>query len=226
MTTEMDWLPRGGTGEGLFISPKGIAAREYLNARREVKFDVEHTALISLHLQKSAVTLTGVPDEMMDRIAIVLKGARQAGIYVTHQIHCYRQGYPEANPRNKTLRNMMSTGVLQRGMESAEIHAKAAPLPNEPVVGGPRISAFADNDMGAVLRAKDITSVVLLGVSTSGSVMGSMASAADLDYDITMLEDCCCDTDPEMHAMMFERLFPRRATIMTAQEFLQAIGAA
>jgi hypothetical protein len=26
--------------------------------------------------------------------------------------------------------------------------------------------------------------------------------------------------------MMFERLFPRRATIMTAQEFLQAIGAA
>ena len=225
MTEELDRLSPGGD-EGTFISPKGVAARDYLEGRDDVRIDVEHTALISLHLQKSTVHLTGVTCEMMDRVATVLKGARQAGIPIIHQTTSFREGYPEISDRNKTLRNLKKTGVLQPGMESAEIHAKAAPLPGEVVVDGRRSAIFSETDMGAILRAKDITTLVFLGISTGGTINASMASAADRDYELVMLEDCCTDRDEELHRVLFQKLFPRRATVLTAQEFLQVIGAA
>ena len=191
-----------------------------------LKIDAKHTAVISLHLQKSTVHLTGVPDEMMDRVDAVLKGARRAGILVVHQVTGFRKGYPEVSPRNKTLMNLSTTGVLQPGMEGGELHAKAAALPEDIIVGGPRFGAFFENDMGSVLRAKDITALVLLGVSSGGAVMTAVTSATDLDFELVMIEDCCLDTDPELHRVLFERLFPRRADILSTQEFLQVIGSA
>ena len=118
MTIDYGNLPYQGEDKGLFINPKGVSAREYVNARREIKIDVEHTAVLSLHVQNSTVQLTGVTDEMLDRIGTVLKGARQIGMMVVHQTSYYREGYPEGGPRNKTLTRLKPTGVLQPGMKS------------------------------------------------------------------------------------------------------------
>ena len=225
MASELDKLPPGGAAEGLYLNPKGMATREYNNARREVKFDVEHTALLCLHLQKSTVEINGVTEEMLDRIASVQAGARRAGIHVVHQMNVYRKGYPEASPRSRTLRGLKTTGLLQPGLESAEIHPKVAPQQGEIVVTGRRVSAFSENDMGLVLRAKDITALVIMGTTTGGSILATMASATDLDYQITILEDCCMDRDPELHHALVRLLFPRRTTVMTSQEFRQVIGA-
>jgi nicotinamidase-related amidase len=65
-----------------------------------------------------------------------------------------------------------------------------------------------------------------MGPSTGGAIVGTMSSAADLDYETIILEDCCIDTDLELHNVLIRQLFPRRATVMTAQEFLQKIGVA
>ena len=226
MTNELEGLPLGGTDEGLFLSTKGTAARDYVNARREIKIDVKHTAVVSLHIQKSTAQLTGVTDEMMDRVAAVLNGARQAGMLVIHQTTQFRKGYPEVSPRNRTLSNVKKTGVLQPGMSSAELHAKAAALPGDIIAAGSRGSGFFGSDMESVLKANDITCLVLFGISTGGAVNLTMGYGFDLDYELVMLEDCCADTDMELHRVLFRQLFPRRATVMTAQEFLQVIGVA
>ena len=225
MASEIDRLPFGGADAGPFLNPRGAAARNYLNARNEVKIDVSRTALMSYHLQNSNVRLTEVPDEMMDRVATVLNGARRAGMMVVHQITGFRPGYPEVSPRNKTLSNNKKSGLHPPGTESVEIHPKAAALPEDIVVTGPRFSAFFENDMGSVLRARDITALVLIGISTSGMV-STFAAATDLDYEMVMLEDCCTDRDEVLHRVLFQNLFSRRATVMTAQEFLKAIGVA
>jgi nicotinamidase-related amidase len=48
-----------------------------------------------------------------------------------------------------------------------EIHPAIAPLPTDMVVTKLRVSAFAGSDLEVLLRAQDITHLVLCGIATS-----------------------------------------------------------
>jgi nicotinamidase-related amidase len=69
-----------------------------------------------------------------------------------------------------------------------------------------------------LLRANDIETLVLFGIATSGVVFPTLREAAD--YRLVVIKDCCADLDPELHACLFDRLFPAQAQILTANEFL------
>lgn len=50
--------------------------------------------------------------------------------------------------------------------------------------------------------------------STALLVMDVQQSiAADLDYQLTILADGCLDTDPEVHRVLTEKVFPRQADV-------------
>jgi nicotinamidase-related amidase len=49
-----------------------------------------------------------------------------------------------------------------------------------------------------------------------------LLQAADADYRLLVVKDCCADLDQELHVNLIERLFPRQATVLTAAEFLSA----
>ena len=74
-----------------------------------------------------------------------------------------------------------------------------------------------------VLRARDITTLVLFGIATSGVVLSTLLHACDADYELIVISDCCADLDAELHEALLTRLFPQRATVMTASEFVQAV---
>jgi nicotinamidase-related amidase len=61
---------------------------------------------------------------------------------------------------------------------------------------------------------------VLAGIATSGVVLSTIRQAADLDYELTVLEDGCADADPEVHRVLMEKVFPRQASVITAQEWI------
>lgn len=73
-----------------------------------------------------------------------------------------------------------------------------------------------------VLRAADVHTLVLTGISTSGVVLSTVRLAADLDYHLTVLEDGCLDADPEVHRVLTEKVFPRQAQVLTVDEWLKA----
>lgn len=76
-----------------------------------------------------------------------------------------------------------------------------------------------------ILRAKEIETVVLFGVATSGGVLSTLLDAADADYRVVVISDCCADLDAELRDALLNRLFPRRAEIITATEFVKALQA-
>jgi nicotinamidase-related amidase len=78
--------------------------------------------------------------------------------------------------------------------------------------------------METVLKAKGVTHLVLMGIATSGVVLSTVRWAADADYEITVLADCCADADDEVHRVLTQKVFPRQATAVSAAEFLQAIS--
>ncbi len=87
-----------------------------------------------------------------------------------------------------------------------------------------RASAFSGSDLDVVLRARGIDSLVLTGLSTSGVVLHTLCQANDQDFGLTVLADACLDTDPEVHRVLTERLFPQWADVVAVEDWLKAIA--
>jgi nicotinamidase-related amidase len=56
-----------------------------------------------------------------------------------------------------------------------------------------------------ILRARDIDTLVLFGIATSGVVLSTLLHAADADYRLFVIKDCCADLDLDLHACLVDR---------------------
>ena len=87
-----------------------------------------------------------------------------------------------------------------------------------------RIGLFSTTELSAVPESKRIENLVLRGISTEGVVLSTVRWAADIDYQLIVLADCCAGLDEDAHRVLIEKVFPRQATVVTSTEFLQAIN--
>jgi nicotinamidase-related amidase len=52
---------------------------------------------------------------------------------------------------------------------------------------------------------------------------GTDREAADKDYHLSVLSDCCADLDKEVHTVLLSKVFPRQAEVLTAAEWAARI---
>lgn len=161
--------------------------------------------------------------ELVARVGGVLTAARRRRLMVGHVVVRFRAGYPEVGRRDFWRKDIRRTGRLREGSSGAEIVPELAPLPDEVVVTKRRTGAFSTTDLSAVLSAQEIDTIILAGVSTGGSVLSTVRAAADLDYGIVVLSDCCADPDEEVHRVLCTKVFPRQAVVTSASELLAAL---
>jgi nicotinamidase-related amidase len=110
------------------------------------------------------------------------------------------------------------------GSAGSEIHAAVAARPGDVVVTKHRVSAFAGTDLEIVLRANGIETLILTGIATSGVVLSTIRHAADADYRLIVVADCCADPDPEVHRVLIEKVFARPATVTMAEAIIGALA--
>ncbi|MFC1941504.1 cysteine hydrolase family protein [Chloroflexota bacterium] len=163
-------------------------------------------------------------NELLAKASAVLAEARHQGIPIIYVVVRFREGYPEISAQDVARRGIKETGRLMEGTQGAEILPAVAPQPQEVVVTKRRTGPFSTTDLTAVLNARGINTLVLMGVATSGCVLTTVRWAADIDYHLIVLADCCADRDEEVHRVLTEKVFPRQATVITSREFLQAMG--
>ncbi|HLY28637.1 MAG TPA: isochorismatase family cysteine hydrolase [Aggregatilineales bacterium] len=187
----------------------------------------EHPALLVMDVQRGIVERFGNDSGLLDRIGTAIAAARAAAIPVIYVIIRFREGYPEINPRNRSFSAARQAGrVFGENDPATEIHPAIAPQRGDIVVTKRRVSAFAGSDLDVVLRAQGIDSLILSGIATSGVVLSTLRYAADMDYRLSVLSDCCADSDAEVHRVLMEKVFPRQATILTVDEWHAAIQTA
>ena len=187
--------------------------------------DRDHMAVLIMDYQNDIVHgVAASQPQLLDRAAAVLSGARLAGVPVIYVVVRFRLGYPEVSERNTIFRGLKTAGRLGEGTPGADIHARVAPQPTEVIVTKRRVGAFSTTDLETVLRANNVTSLVLLGIATSGVVLSTVRWAADADYELVVLEDCCADGDEEVHRVLMHKVFPRQALVVQSQEFLQVLA--
>jgi nicotinamidase-related amidase len=195
---------------------------------KQVSLDPARTAVLCMDYQSFIVsTYAGDGgEELLARAAGVLKRARESGMTVIYVRVGFRPNMPEVSPRNMMFDSIRSSAERRQRFqgESGEIHPAVAPEADDIVVTKHRVNAFAGTDLEMILRAKDVDTLVMFGIATSGVVLSTLLDASDADYCLFVIEDCCADTDEQVHACLFGKLFPRRAVILSADEFHAASG--
>ena len=190
-------------------------------------FDIARTALLAMDCQAGIVsTYAKPPEEFAARAAAVLRAARSAGMTVIHVQVGFRPGLPEVSERNKLFGAVKSNPLYQKFFEGASgaIHPALGPEPGDLVVTKHRVSAFAGTDLQVLLRAKEIDTLVLFGIATTGVVLSTLLEACDADYRLFVIVDCCADIDAGLHDALMERFFPSRGEVITSQMFIEALN--
>jgi nicotinamidase-related amidase len=191
-----------------------------------LSFDTAHAAVLSMDLQTAIVSIYAKGDsDLITRAAKVLKEAREHRLTAIHVQVGFRPGLPEISLRNPLLsaiKNSVQHQQLFQGTAGA-IHPAVEPQEADIVITKHRISAFAGTDLDMILRAKDIDTLILFGIATSGVVLSTLLHASDADYRLILVEDCCIDLDSEVHACLIEKVFPRLATVLEADECIEAL---
>ena len=186
------------------------------------------TAVLSMDVQTAIVAIYAKERPgLVETAAGVLNEARRQGMTVIHVRVGFRPKLPEVSSRNSLFAAIKNSPQHRTIFEGAggEIHPAVAPQADDITVVKHRVSAFAGTDLEMILRANAIDTLVLFGIATSGVVLSTLLDACDADYRLIVIADCCADLDAGLHSCLIEKLFPRRATVLTASEFLGALAA-
>jgi len=182
-------------------------------------------AVIVCDFQKmiySRVTKEQVAENIANTVK-VLEAARKKGTFIVHVVVAFRKGHPEIHSSNVNFSKAKANNFLVLGSDAAE-ELEQIRNDEECLVVKRRVSAFGTTDLQTILRSQKIEEVVLAGMSTSGVILSSALEAGDLDYKVTILEDCCGDTDPEIHTVLTKKVFVNRGfNVTTASEFIKTL---
>jgi nicotinamidase-related amidase len=161
---------------------------------------------------------------VLDAASRAVEAARASEIPVMFIRVAFRPGYPEIAESNVSFSRLTEAGdTMTQDHPATQVHAALEPRPGEPVVIKRRVSAFSGSDLDVLLRAAGADTLVLAGISTSGVVLSTLRQAADLDYRLVVLADACADSDPEVHRVLTEKVFPRQALVTVADEWIQTL---
>ncbi len=193
----------------------------------DLSFDPARAALLCMDYQSAIVSIYAAnqKEELLSRAASVLREARRAGMRVIYVQVGFRPNLPEVSSRNLLLRAIKESPQHQQIFQgtAGAIHPTIAPEDDDIVVTKHRISSFVGTDLEMVLRANEIDTLILFGIATSGVVLATLLQAADADYRLYVIRDCCADLDPELHACLLDKLFVKLSRVISASEFTAAL---
>ena len=190
-----------------------------------LNLDSTKTAILSLDMQKAPVRRSAMFRERNVGQAAkrVLESARHTGVLVVHVVIDYQPAF--FSSRNKFLQKVRIPILSAPGADVAElleIVDEVKPAGDEPVIRKPRMNPFYGTALESMLRSRDIDTLVLMGVATEFVVETAARYAADLDYRVIVLEDCCASFSDEAHRASLH-IMEHLATVAASVDFQKAL---
>ena len=204
-----------------------------------LELDKEHTALLVMDLENDIVHEEGAfkdfgfaqmvkDNDVLGKINTLLIAARRNGVKVIYISVKFRPGHPEASRNAGLFQAVVGANALVEGTWGAEIHQAVTPQEGEPVVTKRAVSAFASSDLEKLLHNSGINTLVLTlvltGVATNFVVEGTAREAADRNYNVVVVGDCCASASQEVHDSALTNTLPFLATVTTLDEVTAALG--
>jgi nicotinamidase-related amidase len=185
-------------------------------------FDPRRTALLLMDFQNDIVARFDESDELLARVQRLRTECRDRGMHVAY----VRVAFTEDDRRSVPSRNKAFAALASQpdrmadGSPGAEIVAELRPGDGELVVTKKRVGAFSTTNLASELAARSVDTLVLAGIATSGVVLSTVRDAADHDFALLVVRDCCADADPQVHEVLVGKVFPRQTDVVDAADLL------
>ncbi|BBY65861.1 cysteine hydrolase family protein [Mycolicibacterium helvum] len=207
--------------------PNTTAVHSALDAphRPASPLDPRRTALLVMDMQQAVIGMAGQTAQATLMHTAAAEGAsRRAGVSVIFVATAFAPGYPEVSPHNKTFAGIPGTGRMLEGSPESRLDAHIAPAGDEPVIVKHEVGAFSAPALQNLLRTKNIDTLVLAGIATSGVVTSTAEAAADLDYRLIVLADCVTDADPEVNRILLNKVLPIEADVIDSTQYAKVLS--
>lgn len=156
-------------------------------------------------------------DATADNAALLLNAARKRGDLIVHVRHEFASA---------------DAPFFAPGSAGAEIHPKAAPLGDEPVLLKQQVNAFQETGLKELLDEHAVQAVTIVGSMSHMCIDAAVRAAADFGYSVTVAHDACATRALEfngqevpaaqVHATLMASLAFAYATVQNTEECLAA----
>jgi nicotinamidase-related amidase len=184
------------------------------------KIDPKKTALLVMDYQSGIIGRIADSDGLVEKAAQAIATARRHGVRVGYVRVAFAdadiKAIPETNKGFSALAHMID--AFRSDAPATQIDHRIAPQPGDIVVRKTRVGVFSTTNLRQQLESAGVTTLILLGISTSGVVLSTVRDAADRDYKLFVVSDACADTNPEVHELLIHRVYPNQADVITVAE--------
>jgi nicotinamidase-related amidase len=190
--------------------------------------DPAHTAVVTMEVQRGVLGDLSPMRELADaaasrqvveHAATVVSAARVAG---AHVVHCLAE-HDDSSPRNSPLlRALAKRGAnLPSGSDAAALVADLGPEPGDALsIRRHGLTPFPGTDLDALLRERDVRTVVAVGASLNVGVTGLVMVAVDLGYEVVVVTDAVVGLPVEYGDEVLTHTIPALATRATTDEIV------
>ena len=128
-----------------------------------------------------------------------LDKARAAGLRVGFVRVGFSPDYRECPANSPIFSGARKNGIFKLGEWGTQVHPDLGVQPGDFDIVKHRVSPFHGTTLDLILRTHDVRRIYCSGISTNAVVQAAVREGHDRDYEMVLLEDCCCALSAEEH---------------------------
>jgi nicotinamidase-related amidase len=190
----------------------------------ELQNDLVHPSVADLDGVRGALARAVRDGGLLARAAELVGRWRSAGLPV---VYVTRERHPAiAQPNLPLYRRSWGPALLETGTWGAAVVDDVAPADGELVLNRfVSLDPSYGSGLWAALRSKQVDSIVVLGVSTTIAVEGTVRGAANRGMRSTVVADCCTTVPAAWHDFSINNVLPLLADVVSAADVMASVTA-
>jgi nicotinamidase-related amidase len=187
--------------------------------------DPKRCAVMAMDYQNEILAMTPNYREknLLGTVKGVLDAARHTSATIIYITVSFRDDYADAPAHSPLFQDEKARGVMKAGSPGAAICHELTPHAGDMVINKHCVDPFNGTHLANALRARDVDTLVLMGVWTNYVVEATARTGADSGYRIIVVTDGCASNTDDNHHFFVNTILPTLGTAATASEVIAAL---
>ena len=187
--------------------------------------DPRRCAFLAMDFQHDILAVTPQYREkhLLETVTRVLDAARHTSATIVHITVSFRDDYADAPAHSPLFQAEKARGVMKVGSPGAAICEELTPQTGDLVINKHGVDPFNSTHLANVLRARDVETLVLMGVWTNYVVEATARTGADSGDRIIVVTNGCASDTEDHHQFFITEILPMLGTAATASDVIAAL---
>lgn len=182
----------------------------------------KNTALVLIDLQKGIVGMNAAHGSarVVEQALTLMAAFRKAGLPVVI-VNVKPSGAALLSRKdNNAMRNLLPSLPADFSDIVPEIKTEDGDI----LITKQTWNAFYETSLHEALKKRNITGIVICGISASAGVEGTARAAAERGYNISFATDAMTDANSEAQQNSIKHVFPRLGEVGSSEDIIEKLG--